>query len=441
LLLLAVSSAFCVDARSWLGGVMLTLRQLWRAWLSYAVVLIVYALAAIAAFRASRSISHLATSMSAVRTFASYFVAHNLLPGLFGGPWHWLAAGPGSRYAIALPSMLMVTVCEVAAVVLLAVNLWIRPIAWRAWTIFAIWVVLADMATAIVGRLGFGLVIFFGLETRYLADAAPVLAVCLGLALLPVAGAGERAATAQEVRRRLPIGIAPQFAGIALVAAFVISAIWSDQRYQNVTNGAPAVAAYMANAGRALTHAAPGTFIVDQAMPTNAILPTFGALADQSQIIGPLATAKRARRLHWIRQAAGTIDNLKMFGADGRLVPALISGAYSIRRPGRGLKSCWPYRHRRIVVKFARPTSPFAQTLHIGYIWGGGAPGFLAVQYGDSAQRLYLTPGVHSAYLPLPGSQAPASIAPGSVREFAIDGARGRYLCVGVAAAGKLVPF
>lgn len=430
LLLFGITSAFCVDARSWLGGMARTVRQHWPAWLCYAVVLIGYAFVTLAAFRASRSISHPATSISAVRTFTSYFVRDNLLPGLFGGPWHWFDAGPGSRYAIALPSSFMVTVSEIAAAVLLVVNLWVRPVAWRAWTIFATWVV-ADMATVIVGRLGFGLTVFFALDTRYLVDAAPVFAVCFGLACLPVAGTGQRAATVQRVRRRLSIGIDWRLTVGALVAVFVLSAIWSDQGYQNLTNGAPAVAAYVANADRAVTHAAPGTFIIDQAMPTNAILPTFGAQANQSQIIGLLAKGKQARRLHWITQAVGTIDNLKMFGGDGHLLPALVSGAYSVPRTGRGLKSCWPYRHRRIVVRFTRPTAPFAQTLHIGYIWGGGAPGFLVVRYGESDQRLYLTPGVHSAYL---------SVA-GSVTKFAIDGARGRYLCVGVSASGKLVPF
>lgn len=431
LLLLMITSAFCVDTRSWLGGVVRTLRQHWRAWLSYAVVLIVYALVALAAFRASKAISHPAASMSAVRTFVSHFVRDNLLPGVLGGPWHWLLAGPGSRYAIALPSSRMVVVSEIAVVILLLVNLWIRPVAWRAWLIFAIWVVLADLATVIVGRLGFGLVSLFALETRYLADAGPVLAVCFGLACLPVAGAGGRAATVQRVRRRLRMGFAPRVAGAVLAAIFVVSAIWSDQGYQKVTNGAPAVAAYVANADRALAHAAPGTFIIDQAMPTSAILPSFGAQANQSQILGALATGRQAKRLRWITQATGTIDNLRMFGGNGQLLPALISGAYSVRRTGLGLKSCWPYRHGHITVKFARATVPFAQTLHIGYVWGGGAPGFLVIQYGDSAQRVYLTPGVHSVYLQVAGS----------VTEFAVDGTRAKYLCVGMAASGRLVPF
>ncbi len=44
------------------------------------------------------------------------------------------------------------------------------------------------------------------------------------------------------------------------------------------------------------------------------------------------------------------------------------------------------------------------------------------VQYGDSAQRLLITKGVHSAYLPVHGN----------VTTFAISGLGGHGICVGV---------
>jgi len=179
-----------------------------------------------------------------------------------------------------------------------------------------------------------------------------------------------------------------------------------------------------------VAHAAPGTFVLDETMPTGMVMPTFGAQAYQSQVIGALETGNLAGRLRWINQAAGTIDNLRMFGGDGRLLPALISGVYSVPRKGGGLKSCWPYRHGQIVVKFPRATTPYPQTLRIGYIWGS-APGFLVVQFGDSAQRIYFKPGLHSAYLRVAAA----------VRAFAIDGQKAKYLCVGVVAAGHLVPY
>ncbi len=429
-LLFAITSAFLVDTRSWASGVVSTMRLHRRAWLSYGALLAAYAVVAVEAFRASKAVAHPPTSASEAGTFVAYFVKDNLLPGIVGGPWHWLPAGPGHRYAIALPSATMITVSAIAVLALLAVGIWIRPVAWRAWLTFALWVVLADVATVIIGRLGFGLAVYYGLETRYLADAAPVLAICLGLAVLPVAGAGERASVAQGTRRQLAIRIEPRFAAAAAAAIFVVSAIWSDQAYENVTNGGPVVAAYMANASLAVTHAAPKTFIIDRAMPYDAILPTFGSQANQSQVVGALATGSQAGRLHWITQAVGTIDNLRMFAGDGELLPALISGVYSVPRKGHGLRSCWPYHHGQIVVKFARATTAYSQTLRINYIWGSG-PAFLVLQYGDSAQRLYLTPGLHSAYLQVAGA----------VTGFAIDGWKGRYLCVGIAAAGRPVPY
>ena len=430
LLLFAITSGYMADRRSWLGGMVHTLRQHWRAWLSYAVLLVAYSVVAIEAFRASASKPHPATSGLAVRTFTSYFVKDNLLPGIFGGPWRWIPAGAGSRYAIALPTMTMVRLSEVGAVLLLLLTIWVRPVGWRAWLIFVVWVALADMAPIIFGRLGFGLTVLFALETRYLADAAPVLAICLGLVLLPVAAVGERAAAVQKPRRLLGGRIDLRPVAAALIATFIVSAIWSDQTYENITNGGPLAAAYIANAGQGLTHAAPGTFVLDQAMPTDMVEQLFGSRASQSQVIGDLVTGVQARRLHWIKHAVGTLDDLKMIGSNGQLLPAYISGVYTIGRKGPGLKACWPSRGDRIIVKFPRSTTPYPQTLRISYIWSG-SPGFVVIQYGDSAQRLYLSPGLHNAYLQVTGA----------VTALAIDGQNAKYLCVGSAEAGQLVPY
>ncbi len=48
------------------------------------------------------------------------------------------------------------------------------------------WVLLADMVPIIIARLNWYPVLL-ALDTRYVADAMPVLIICLGLAFLPVA--------------------------------------------------------------------------------------------------------------------------------------------------------------------------------------------------------------------------------------------------------------
>src|SRR5262249_58775347 len=112
-------------------------------------------------------------------------------------------------------------------------------------------------------------------------------------------------------------------------------------------------------------------------------------------VSGDRARGKRAGRPTWIGNPVGTIDGLRMFGSDGRLYPAVISGVYSVLRPGTGLTACWPERHGRVVVKLQHRTSIFDYTLQISYIWAA-APRSVTVQYGNSAQLLAVTDGVPS---------------------------------------------
>jgi hypothetical protein len=326
------------------------------------------------------------------------------------------------------------------AVAVLAVSIGRRFVAWRAWTILVFWVICADMLPVIFGRLNAGLQTVLGLETRYLADAACVLAICVGLAFLPVAGTetgettaeagqrtsgGHRASTATTYQQNL------RYAASALVAIFVVSSIWSVHTYENSTPGGPAARAYFANAKRAVQLAPPGTIVLDQYMPQQLVEGLFGPKeAVQSTVIGDLARGKLAGKFRWIDKPAGTVDGLYMFGQDGKLYHAFINGVYSVQRSGAGFKACWPERKGRVAVWFRSTTNVYDWMLHIEYIWGSSA-GPVTLWYGGIRHQLALQPGTHNAYLSVSGN----------VTHFKVAGLGQNHLCITGAEAGQLVPY
>jgi hypothetical protein len=429
LLLLAITAGFIVSAGSWLGGVALTLRQHWRAWLTYAVLTGCYVVIFLIAIHRSPLQPQAPSSASAVVSFGSVMVRDTLLTGAIGGPWQWLPIS-GGLYAISAPPVAEVWFATLIALGVLVVSIMLRPIAWRAWATFAGWVVLADMVPILLGRLtpAFGTIL--GLETRYLADAVPVLAVCVGLAFWPVTGAArtETPGFASAWRRT---GSQPlKYAAFGLVGVFVFGSIWSDQSYQHVTPGGPAIASYVANVKQAVKLTPRGTNVVNLYMPQDIVEGLFGQSALQSSVIGDLQRGKLIGKLHWINAIQGTIGTLRMFGPDGRLYPAVIAGVYSLPRTQPGFKGCWPEKNGQVVVKLQHTTSVLDWTLQIAYIWGG-PPSWIDVQYGQTGQGVRVEPGVNAAYLPVTGD----------VNRFTIYGLGKNHICVGTSASGELVPY
>jgi hypothetical protein len=359
-----------------------------------------------------------------------------LLTGAFGGPWHWFPIESGV-YALASPPTDLVWLSGLIAVGVVAASLLRRWIAWRAWAILCGWVLCADVVPIIVGRQTIGSAGLLGLETRYLAEAACVLAICVGLAFLPASGVRQTDTSTQRHGGQHGVARTDQgfrYAAAGLVAMFVISSVWSVQAFESSTPGVRAVRSFMANAGQAVKSAPRGGLnILDQYMPQEIVTGAdFGVpAAFESTVIGDLARGKLAGRLHWIKNLpSGTIDGLRMFGNDGQLYPAQVSGVYTVARKGPGTFGfCWPKKRDGVtVVKFPRTTSVYDWTLHLAYLWGA-APSFVTVTYGKSVQQLAVLPGAHSGYLHVPTN----------VSSFTVSAASA--ICVGDAQAGQLVAY
>jgi len=354
----------------------------------------------------------------------------SLLPGAIGGPWRWWPT-PGGWYALAAPPVAMIWLAFIAAATVVAASILRRRISWRAWVIFAGWVVCADMLPVIVGRLNWYPALL-ALDTRYVADAVPVLAVCIGLAFLPLTGEAAAGAAPQATapgsgltgfRARLNSARSEQawrYGLVGLLAVFVVGSVGSAQAYQSRTTGQPG-ASYIANATAATELVPRGTLVLDSAVPDEMRDSTYGTRA----VVGVIQPGK----LTWVERPNGTVDRLRIFGADGRLYPAWVYGASS--RPSPADHGCWPDRGGRISIKFVHRPPYLATVLRIGYIWYAPYPSLVTVRYGSSVRVLGVLPGLHTGYLPEAG---------GLVSGVVVTDLSGVRMCVGDVEAGGLQP-
>ncbi len=438
-LLFVITAGFLMGPGSWLGRAFATLRRHWLAWLTYAAITAAYIVVFFLALRASGQQAHAPSSLSAAGGFAWTITKDTLTTGALGGPWRWLPLAD-QQYALAAPPTATILFAGLVAVAVLGVSIGRRFAAWRAWAILVFWVICADMVPVIFGRLLAGLQSVLGLETRYLADAACVLAICIGLAFLPVAetetsevtaGAGQRASGGHRASAGSAREQNLRYAASALIAVFVVSSIWSVHTYENSTPGGPTAKTYFANAKRAVQLARPGTIVLDQYMPQRYVEGLFGKQeAIESTVIGDLEQGPLAGKFRWIGRPGGTIDGMYIFGPDGKLYPAVISGAYSVHRSGAGFKACWPQRKGRVTVRFQNTTSIYDWMLHLEYIWGSAAAP-VTLRYAGLPHQLELRPGTHNAYLSVSGI----------VSSFKVVDLGQNHLCITGAEAGQLVAY
>ncbi len=415
---------FALTAGYFCGGSLLhgcreSLFKYWRAWVTYAGLAAGYLVVLIDALRTSASQPKVPISAEATFSFAWELIRDTLVPGSLGGPWHWLPVEGGS-FAFANPPFVLVIVAMVVAVLTVAgTTLW-RRVAARAWAILIGWVLLADVLPVAIGRLNTVDVGILGLETRYVADAMPLLALCIGLAFLPMTE--NRGIPAGHVRHAAHSGQRshPVFATVA--GLYVFGSIWSVQAYLSVTSGAPA-ASYVGNASRAVKLAPRGATVMNLAVPGTMVEGLFGEYALQSKVIGDIDPGK----LRWTQHPRGTIDGLRIFGPDGRLYQSYVRGAASV--PLAVGQTCWPVKHRAITIALNRSSPVSTGIMRIGYLSFAPSPETITVLAGTNVRKMIVTRGLHSGYLPVTGR----------IRQITII-APAPGLCVGDVEAGQSPP-
>jgi hypothetical protein len=433
-LLFLITSAFLMEG-PWLRTAWRCLVRYWPSWLLQVVILGIYAALFESGLKTSSVRPGLPSTPGASFTFSWDLLKDSLLPGAFGGPWQWFPqpSSTGPEYAYALPPQALIWLSVIAAASVIAVSIWARRYAWRAWAIAAVWFLGADIAPIVLGRIADittpGVAGLLALETRYVSDLPPVLAICVGLAFLPIDGLPD----VRQNRRMATIeGLAVQpwrIAAAGLVGVFLVGSVFSVQSFVSDTTSAPDKT-FMADAEASVAQAPTGTVIVDQLVPDSLMIGLFTMSALDSHVIGPTETAADKARVRWTTAPRGTIDRLMVLGNNGLLQQVSIYGPHSVPLPAG--QSCYTSSSGQLVIPFLSNTFAGADELRIGYLASKAENGkSITVNWGGVSQRVALQAGLHYAYLPERGSV-------GSVTFPDAPSVKGG-LCVGGMDAGIIV--
>lgn len=430
-LLLAVTSGFLVEG-PWLRSIGRSLVKYKASWLLQAALLAAYAVLLATSVTSSTVQPKVPSQATAIFTFFSELLKDNFVPGALGGPWHWLPISD-AQYADAAPPGMLAWLSLIVAVLVILASIASRRYAWRSWAILALWLVAADAVPVLLGRISYLTPAILALDTHYVSDAVPVLAVCLGLAFLPLAG------TPGASRRRLVVPAWRQTGRtifVGLVAAFVIGSIWSVQDLQNTTSG-QATKLYLTNAAAAVAEAPAGTMVFDSPVPAQVMIGAFGSDARSAKVIGPMESSGSAANIRFVARPDGTIDHLMVFASDGRLHQAAVFGEASVPLPvGRG---CQPVRRGVMVVRFPVPTSSGTEVLHVPYVTTANVGGDHAiVSFGSDSHVLTVLPGLHDAYFTVRGSADTVTVSGPAVRGLCVNNLQVGFVVP--SASGPVIP-
>jgi hypothetical protein len=169
---------------------------------------------------------------------------------------------------------------------------------------------------------------FAGTDTRYVADAVPLVALVAGLVLLPLRGEAEPYRRALPARERVSgvcgaaLGL---FVGASLVSVSVIAGhLGAERRHR-----------YIETARAELARAAPGTVIYDRLVPPDVLPSSYGTYSLTSKVLGALAPP----RLRATMQAPPAALDGMVFDDQGRLRPVDVQG---VPLAPRTRDRCWP---------------------------------------------------------------------------------------------------
>jgi hypothetical protein len=417
LLLFALTSAF-FSSGGWWRAAFAVLRDHWRAWLLYFLLAAGYLAVYVVQLSSSNLGPSKPRSFSGVFSFASNMLRDNFIPGALGGPWQWLSNGVE---AIANPpAALAWGTCVVAAVVVI-VSLWLKPRAWRAWAILGGWLIAVDLVPVLLGRGDFVPGAILGLTTRYVWDALAILAICLGLAFLPMPGQPALRHLGPSTRTYVRTALAGVLTAVVIGSALSLASYPADPT-------AAQGKSFVATARIALAEAPPGSVIVDEPYPEPVAGGVFfGSVGRESALFASLISGPRGQRPRFIQQPDGVYTSLLEFDGWGRLVPPTVSGVGNRRLPRRD-KGCWPAKHDIVTVPL-QSVATTASTLSIGYLAGTASQ--LMVTFGGQTQRVtFAGGGLKTAFIPAHGTG-------GSVT---IQSVNGGIPCIGGATVGLMEP-
>lgn len=290
------------------------------------------------------------------QTFPLYFL---------GGPWKWVASG--ENYATPHPSNAQIALGLLVVAAVVGISVRYRRVAYRAWAILLGYLLVADVAPVVFGRVP-RLGGFLGVESRYVADAAPVLAVCLTLAY--VALTGEK----RPYVRPLPAGaLLPGLAGLA-AGAVAIASVGCLNAYRDRLGGKHG-RTFLANARRELARDPDLRRVFPTFVPKQMMDASFGRARSTPSILAPLLSPARLDELRHPRPTQHPL----VFDQSGRLRPGAVFGTTGTPPPGGS--GCWKLSSSMPAqITLAKPLRTADYVVAVGYL--ANKPARVEVRFG-----------------------------------------------------------
>ncbi|MFI9589200.1 hypothetical protein [Nonomuraea sp. NPDC052265] len=391
------------------GGLRAALRRHLTAWAMYVTVLVAFG-----ALYVQRSLSTPNTGALPIFDQALGFLwellGKTFATTVLGGPWRWLAGGD---WGVASPPLPLVIASLAVLAALVVITGRYRRRALLAWATLLGYLLVADALPVLWGRVHL-LGSFVGTDTRYVADAVPLLALVVGLVLLPLRGEEEPYHRALPARERVTgaagamLGL---FAGASLVTVTLFAGYMGAERRHD----------YIETARAELAGAPPDSVIYDRLVPTEVLPNSYRAYSLTSRVLGALATpALRAR----MQAPPAALDGL-VFDDQGRLRPVDVQGIPLVPATK---DRCWPVTGGTVQVPLDNRVTRVEGTLvRLGY--AARADTTVTLWMGDRATDMKLRAGFGKVFL---------LAAPGADRIVVHDVPPG--LCLGDVTPGQAVP-
>ncbi|MEO3812970.1 hypothetical protein ABGB17_28545, partial [Sphaerisporangium sp. B11E5] len=391
--LFVVTAGYFTKRRGW-GVVWATVREYRAAWAVHGGLLAGYAVVYLVQSRTSAGGPRLPQGQE-VLTFAWLLVTKTFTTAAVGGPGEWLPTTTRNA-ALAVPSDALLIAAGAVFLLLVTVSLLVRRRAAWSWGLLVGYLLLAGVLPVALGRLGGWYVELAGAETRYVADAAPVLALCLTLAFLPLVG--ERDAYRRRFARpdgeRLRAGWSRWARGFtaAGVAGFAVAAAWSSAGLARVVDTTPG-RVFLAGAEKSLKEASPDVDVFDRELPRHLVQPLFKEYARASRALAPYARPVHRATMRDEPPSAAPL----ILDDRGRLRPLRVWGK-TYRLP----EGCWPTREDGATVPVEDPTGRDDRYIvRLEYISGAAQP--VTVWLGSGNTGVTLEPGLHAVTFALTG--------------------------------------
>jgi hypothetical protein len=391
------------------GGLRTALRKYVAAWSMYLFVLVGFG-----ALYVYRALSSPNTGALPIFDQAAGFLwellGKTFATTVLGGPWRWFA---GADWGVASPPLPVVIASIVTFAAVVAVTAYYRRRAGLAWAVLLGYVLVADALPVLWGRVHL-LGSFAGTDTRYVADAVPLIALVVGLVLLPLPGEAEPYRRALPARERVSgicgaaLGL---FVGASLVTVTLFTGYLGADRRHN----------YIETARAELAKAAPDAVIYDRLVPSDVLPSTYKTYSLTSRVLGAMATPQLRARM---QAPPAALDGM-VFDDQGRLRPVDVQGIPLVPTTR---DRCWPVTNGTVQVPLDNRDSRMEGILvRLGY--AARANTTVTLWMGDRATDVELRAGLGRVFM---------LAAPGADRIVVQDMPPG--VCIGDVTPGQAVP-